>query len=63
MFIFCAVECHWLQKDTISLPQDMHIARTLPLLPKEVGVIILRRTGALKVLKQYTARRDTVKRA
>ena len=30
----------------ISLPQEMKIAASLPLLPEEVGIVILKRKGS-----------------
>eukprot|EP00111_Clytia_hemisphaerica_P001294 TCONS_00003706-protein len=49
---------------SIAVPNDMKIAKTLPNLPQEVGIILLRKKGANgEVLKEYTVRRDFVEKA
>ena len=40
----------------VSLPQEMKIASSLPLLPTEVGIVVLRRKGSGKTT-QYTVQR------
>ena len=47
----------------ISLPQEMHIAKHLPLLPQEVGIVVLKRKGTNEVLHQYTVKRTIVEEA
>ena len=46
----------------VSLPQDMKIASSLPLLPTEVGIVVLRRKGSGKTT-QYTVQRNVVQQA
>ena len=47
----------------ISLPQEMKIAAALPLLPQEVGIVILKRKGLNQEFKEYTVDRQTVETA
>ena len=47
----------------VSLPQEMQIATQLPLLPQEVGIVVLKRTGSNEKLRQYTVKRKTVEDA
>ena len=46
----------------VSLPQEMTIALCLPLLPTEVGIVVLRRKGSGRT-RQYTVQRDVVEKA
>ena len=46
----------------VSLPQEMTIASCLPLLPTEVGIVVLRRKGSGRT-RQYTVQRDVVEKA
>ena len=48
---------------TISLPQENKIANALPLLPEEIGIIVLRKKGRNEVIRQYTAQRNVVEDA
>ena len=47
----------------ISLPNKMAIATQLPLLPEEVGIVILKKKGGSSVPKQYTVSRHAVQDA
>ena len=47
----------------VSLPQEMQIATQLPLLPQEVGIVVLKRKGSNEALRQYTVKRKTVEDA
>ena len=47
----------------VSLPTEPKMAKILPLLPHEVGIIVLRRKGHNNTLHQYTVKRDTVQNA
>ena len=46
----------------VSLPQEMTIASCLPLLPTDVGIVVLRRKGSGRT-RQYTVQRDVVEKA
>ena len=48
---------------SISIPQRMAIATKLPLLPEDVGLIILRRQGSNNTTKHYTVQRKKVEEA
>ena len=47
----------------VSLPQETKIAKNLPLLPEEVGIVILKRKGSNHALRQYSVKRKTVEEA
>ena len=49
---------------SIAVPNDMKIAKTLPNLPQEMGIILLRKKGDNgQVLKEFTVKRANVERA
>ena len=48
---------------SISFPQRMQIAKELPLLPSEVGIVVLRRKGSQNSMRQYTVQRSKVENA
>jgi len=48
---------------SVSLPQGMAIAKKLPQLPENVGIIVLQRKGKNDKLKQYTVSRLAVEEA
>ena len=49
---------------SIAIPNDMKIAKTLPNLPQEVGIILLRKKDEEgEVLKDYTVKRSKVEGA
>ena len=47
----------------ISLPQRMRIATELPLLPSEVGIVVLRKKGSKTTIRHYTVERNKVENA
>ena len=48
---------------TVSIPNEMKIAKELPLLPEEVGVIIIRKPGNNNLSKAYLVKRKNVEDA
>ena len=51
-------------KCCVSLPQEMKIATHLPLLPEEVGIVILkRRNTKTNTVREYTVKRQVVEDA
>ena len=48
---------------SISLPQPMNIATQLPLLPEDINIVVLKRTGASGKLRHYSVKRSSVQEA
>ena len=48
---------------SIGIPNEMKIATTLPLLPKEVGIVVLKKKGDNSIVKEYTVSRKKVQDA
>ena len=47
----------------VAIPQDMNISRSLPKLPEEVGIVVLRRKGSNQTTKHYFVKRSAVDNA
>ena len=48
---------------SITLPRPMSIAKELPLLPSDVGIVILKRIGASGKSRHYSVKRQVVQDA
>ena len=49
---------------SIGIPNNMKIAKTLPTLPQDVGIIILRKKGDKgTVIRDYTVKRKRIEEA
>ena len=48
---------------SISLPQRMRIAKELPRLPTEVGIVVIRKTSNTGTMREYTVKREKVENA
>ena len=48
---------------SISSPQPMNIATQLPLLPEDINLVVLKRTGASGKLRHYSVKRSSVQEA
>ena len=48
---------------SVSIPQNMKIARSLPLLPEEVGLVVLQRKNDKSKIKAYSVQRHKVENA